>query len=117
MMIEEPGEAAQRRRQVILIALTFLLFLTQGVALAAAGRVHTGAVRAVDVAQLAAPLLGVAGLLRGLLATPRYIGAAARAAAVDELTLDNRHRALALGFVAAVLACALLTVLAAFGRV
>lgn len=110
METREAGELAQRRRQKILAGCLMLMFFMQAVALQAAQRIATGQLRAVDVAQLIAPILLAAGLLRGFFGPPLYVSSHARRAAIDELTAENRHRALAFGFVVTIAMCAILCV-------
>lgn len=110
----EPGEAAQRRRQLLLMICTVLLLTMQLIAIQAAHRIHTGPARAVDIVQLFAPILIAGGLMRGLFGAPMRVSAQAKRAALDELSTENRNRALAFGFVVTVALSALLAILLPF---
>lgn len=105
--MEEPGERAQRRRQLILLLALALLLLLQWVALDASRRAAVGEARAVDIAQIFAPLLVTFGILRGFFGAPMWIAREAKLAANDELAADNRRRALSFGMVIAVCAAAI----------
>lgn len=96
----EPAEGAQRRRQRILSVVLLLLAWTQWAAVETSYRIQDFPVRAVDVAQLIAPLLVCAGLLRGFFGAPMWLRSRqAREGANDELTVENRRLAMGRGFV------------------
>ncbi len=100
--MREPAERAQRRRQVILLGATLLLAGMQWIAVQTSYRVQEGPVRPVDVAQLLAPALVGLGILRGFFGAPLWLSPRVRRAANDELTADNRRRAMSAGLVGTV---------------
>lgn len=111
----DTGESAQRRRVRILLGATTMFVLMQVVALGAGHRIEAGHVRAVDVAQLIAPTLLAAGIMRGLFGAPLWLrDAHARRAVNDELVVDNRRRAVAAGMLCAVIVALLVSFVSPF---